>query len=335
MPKANQIKKTFHEVTNQLVKQKLTLQNGDLESNHTKHKQVSRGINGDHKLVDFDKTDNYKCSNQHAEWVTPLPTLQQKGSDVKFLNLKDHHVSNALNLKHSEYNWTILESSVENCLKSLGKLNNSELKQIGESIKPKGIYAGVEELKKISNENKSHDKYSELFDDDANKNMFLMHSTLNIQNIIGLYWSHHELKQIGESIKPKGIYAGVEELKKISNENKSHDKYSELFDDDANKNNTVRDISISGFDSRIVCLASLCLEGSKQPTLHLVIPWYKALLDHCQVITSDNEITKKIKLVVAEKLIEKIKIHELHKLAIFFNPLMKKLKILESGDSTW
>ncbi|CAJ0756103.1 96_t:CDS:2, partial [Entrophospora sp. SA101] len=81
--------------------------------------------------------------------------------------------------------------------------------------------------------------------------------------------------------------------------------------------------------------ASLCLEGSKQPTLHLVIPWYKALLDHCQVITSDNEITKKIKLVVAEKLIEKIKIHELHKLAIFFNPLMKKLKILESGDSTW
>ncbi|CAJ0912628.1 6231_t:CDS:2, partial [Entrophospora sp. SA101] len=88
----------------------------------------------------------------------------------EFLNLKDHHVSNALNLKHSEYNWTILESSVENCLKSLGKLNNSELKQIGESIKPKGIYAGVEELKKISNENKSHDKYSELFDDDANKN---------------------------------------------------------------------------------------------------------------------------------------------------------------------
>ncbi|CAJ0748422.1 10910_t:CDS:2, partial [Entrophospora sp. SA101] len=76
-------------------------------------------------------------------------------------------------------------------------------------------------------------------------------------------------------------------------------------------------------------------KGSKQPTLHLVIPWYKALLDHCQVITSDNEITKKIKLVVAEKLIEKIKIHELHKLAIFFNHLMKKLKILESGDSTW
>ncbi|CAJ0751629.1 11389_t:CDS:2 [Entrophospora sp. SA101] len=100
MPKANQIKKTFHEVTNQLVKQKLTLQNGDLESNHTKHKQVSRGINGDHKLVDFDKTDNYKCSNQHAEWVTPLPTLQQKGSDIEVsfeeLKYNDNQINHKL-----------------------------------------------------------------------------------------------------------------------------------------------------------------------------------------------------------------------------------------------
>ncbi|CAH1769961.1 5479_t:CDS:2, partial [Entrophospora sp. SA101] len=90
----------FHEVTNQLVKQKLTLQNGDLESNHTKHKQVSRGINGDHKLVDFDKTDNYKCSNQHAEWVTPLPTLQQKGSDIEVsfeeLKYNDNQINHKL-----------------------------------------------------------------------------------------------------------------------------------------------------------------------------------------------------------------------------------------------
>jgi hypothetical protein len=82
-------------------------------------------------------------------------------------------------------------------------------------------------------------------------------------------------------------------------------------------------------------VASLCLEVSKKPTLHLVIPWYKDLLEHCKVIASDNEVTKKIKVVVAEKLIEKIKIHELHKLAIFFNPLMKKLKILESDDAIW
>ena len=81
--------------------------------------------------------------------------------------------------------------------------------------------------------------------------------------------------------------------------------------------------------------ATQCLEASKQPTLHLVIPWYKTLLMHCQINSSDHETLKQMKEVVAEKIIEKIKINDLHKLAIFFDPRMKLLKILDHNDANW
>ena len=64
--------------------------------------------------------------------------------------------------------------------------------------------------------------------------------------------------------------------------------------------------------------ASECLEASKYPTIHLVLPWYKTLLIHCQISSSDDEILKQIKLVVNQKIIDKIKIHDLYKLALFF-----------------
>ncbi|CAH1769844.1 475_t:CDS:2, partial [Entrophospora sp. SA101] len=47
--------------------------------------------------------------------------------------------------------------------------------------------------------------------------------------------------------------------------------------------------------------ASECLEASKYPTIHLVLPWYKTLLIH----------------------------------SLFFDPQMKQLKILESYDAEW
>ena len=81
--------------------------------------------------------------------------------------------------------------------------------------------------------------------------------------------------------------------------------------------------------------ASECLEASKYPTIHLVLPWYKTLLIHCQISSSDDEILKQIKLVVNQKIIDKIKIHDLYKLALFFDPRMKQLKILESYDAEW
>ncbi|CAJ0839348.1 5834_t:CDS:2, partial [Entrophospora sp. SA101] len=42
--------------------------------------------------------------------------------------------------------------------------------------------------------------------------------------------------------------------------------------------------------------ASECLEASKYPTIHLVLPWYKTLLIHCQISSPDDEILKQIKL---------------------------------------
>ena len=64
--------------------------------------------------------------------------------------------------------------------------------------------------------------------------------------------------------------------------------------------------------------ASNFIEGSKYPTLHTVIPWYKTLRSHCKVNISDNEILIQIKSVVEQKIIEKIKIEDLHKIAVFF-----------------
>ena len=78
--------------------------------------------------------------------------------------------------------------------------------------------------------------------------------------------------------------------------------------------------------------ASDFLEDSKYPTLHMVIPWYKILRNHCKANVSDNDILIQIKSVVEQKMIDKIKIENLHKIAAFFDPRMKQLKILEQDD---
>src|SRR4051812_14141255 len=81
--------------------------------------------------------------------------------------------------------------------------------------------------------------------------------------------------------------------------------------------------------------ASNFIEGSKYPTLHMVIPWYKTLLDHCKVNISDNDTLMKIKSVVEQKMKDKFKVDNIYKIAIFFDPRMKQLKILEQSDVIW
>lgn len=78
--------------------------------------------------------------------------------------------------------------------------------------------------------------------------------------------------------------------------------------------------------------ASEFLEGSKYPTLCMIIPWYKALLNHCKADLSDDEILTHIKYVVEQKMKSKIKIEDIYKIAVFFDPRMKQLKILEESD---
>src|SRR4051794_2743110 len=81
--------------------------------------------------------------------------------------------------------------------------------------------------------------------------------------------------------------------------------------------------------------ASDFLEGSKYPTLHMVIPWYKILMNHCKVNISDNDILIQIKSVVGQIMTNKLKIENIHKIAVFFDPRMKQLKILEQSDALW
>jgi len=74
--------------------------------------------------------------------------------------------------------------------------------------------------------------------------------------------------------------------------------------------------------------ASDYLEGTKYPTLHMVIPWYKILINHCQVNISDNDALTQLKSVVGQIIVNKLKIESIHKIAVFFDPRMKQLKIL-------
>jgi zinc finger BED domain-containing protein 1 (E3 SUMO-protein ligase ZBED1) len=81
--------------------------------------------------------------------------------------------------------------------------------------------------------------------------------------------------------------------------------------------------------------ASEFLEGSKYPTLHMVIPWYKVLMNHCQINVSDNDSLIQIKAVVEQVIKNKLKIENIHKIAVFFDPRMKQLKVLEANDIAW
>ncbi|CAJ0851345.1 4781_t:CDS:2, partial [Entrophospora sp. SA101] len=62
----------------------------------------------------------------------------------------------------------------------------------------------------------------------------------------------------------------------------------------------LEDVDLQTLENLVIFLkkfkeASQCLEASKQPTLHLVIPWYKSLLMHCQINPSDHETLKQMK----------------------------------------
>src|SRR2546423_9225200 len=64
--------------------------------------------------------------------------------------------------------------------------------------------------------------------------------------------------------------------------------------------------------------ASNFLEGSKYPTLHMVILWYKILMNYCKVNISDNDVLIQVKSVVRQIMISKLKIENIHKIAVFF-----------------
>ena len=58
-------------------------------------------------------------------------------------------------------------------------------------------------------------------------------------------------------------------------------------------------------------------------------------MEHCKVNISDNDTLIQIKSVVEQIMLNKLKIENIHKIAVFFNPKMKQLKILDQSDASW
>ncbi|KAK1887913.1 Zinc finger protein 618 [Dissostichus eleginoides] len=74
--------------------------------------------------------------------------------------------------------------------------------------------------------------------------------------------------------------------------------------------------------------ATKALEASKTPILHLTAVWLDRLKCHLQPSSTDNLTFSSLKAKCLRILVEKYKIHLLHKLAMFLNPKLKSLKLL-------
>ncbi|XP_029682715.1 uncharacterized protein [Takifugu rubripes] len=68
------------------------------------------------------------------------------------------------------------------------------------------------------------------------------------------------------------------------------------------------------------------LEGDKYTTLNLVCLWNEKLKKHCQPISTDNPQQAFLRQRHSELLKQKVKIHMLHKVALFLWPNFNKLK---------
>jgi len=74
------------------------------------------------------------------------------------------------------------------------------------------------------------------------------------------------------------------------------------------------------------------LEASKSVTLHMVVPWYYRLQQHCRIHTADSEAMKKVKVKAGALIVGKFKVARLHLLATALNPKMKGLKMLADDE---
>lgn len=76
-------------------------------------------------------------------------------------------------------------------------------------------------------------------------------------------------------------------------------------------------------------IASDEIEATKRPTLFLVIIWYNRLLNHLEITDDDDANFRDLKLSCRDIFKETFEITKYHKMAIFFHPKMKSLKILD------
>uniref|UniRef100_H3AVU8 HAT C-terminal dimerisation domain-containing protein n=1 Tax=Latimeria chalumnae TaxID=7897 RepID=H3AVU8_LATCH len=68
------------------------------------------------------------------------------------------------------------------------------------------------------------------------------------------------------------------------------------------------------------------LEGDEYPTLNLVIFWFEKLKRHCQLLSSDTPVQAVVRLL------KKVEIHDLHKIALFLWPKFNPLRMLSNHE---
>lgn len=78
--------------------------------------------------------------------------------------------------------------------------------------------------------------------------------------------------------------------------------------------------------------ATKSCEGDLEPTLQNVIPAIETLKRHCQVSDDDCENITALKETASSFLAKKFTPHLLHKTAMFFNPVMKTLRLISEED---
>lgn len=74
------------------------------------------------------------------------------------------------------------------------------------------------------------------------------------------------------------------------------------------------------------------IKNSTGPTLHKVVPWLTHLREGCVSKNGDDPFTVKFKLRMKKCLEEHVDIQLHHKVAVFFNPRMNSLRIMNSVD---
>jgi hypothetical protein len=80
--------------------------------------------------------------------------------------------------------------------------------------------------------------------------------------------------------------------------------------------------------------ASLELEATKTPTLHLALPWFYKLKSHCQANQSDSAEVATMKKKAMVWMDSKYILQPLHNVAAALNPKMRNLKMLPDETKT-
>ncbi|PKY42446.1 hypothetical protein RhiirA4_456266 [Rhizophagus irregularis] len=116
---------------------------------------LEKGMLYHKELISEDEDKRIKDSSKSIWWRIV------DGSDLDVL-------VNALELGTTINDWTILKPQAEKCLQDLSKLNNDQIKIIGEKVLHKGTRGALEELKKFL-KTSSQEFDLDLFGDSNNK----------------------------------------------------------------------------------------------------------------------------------------------------------------------